>query len=240
MNTPHIWSAGQARRALMGHERTHNPSPAASFLLKRRFGSKTVAKAVSFLNRRRRSAHRGNPVPALAAGAAESLIGHIPGLKNLLKKHSEDIAKGLAPSIVQAANAGNLTAARGLIERAAIPMIVKEHAVWAAASAQLSPKIVAAVKKYADQIPQANQTGPAAFAASLVPAVSLQDIEAESAARVGATKAERAAAAREARAERQATLGTLSGVATAGLQALAGRGRRQPVRRRTTRRRRRY
>lgn len=235
-SSAHIWSQSVARRSMMGHERTHNPSPAAAFLLEKRYGKKGLARAVAFLKKRRRSAYRGNPVAALAAPVAESIIGHIPGLKNLLKKHSEDIARGLAPSIVASANAGNLTAARGLLERAAIPMIVKEHAVWAAAAQQLSPKIVAAVKKYADQIPQASQANPAAFAQSLTPEVSLQQIEAEAASHTAAQKAEAAAARRQTVLERQATLGTVAGVATAGLQALA----RRSVRRSPQRRRRRY
>lgn len=233
MNTPHIWSAGVARRSMMGHERTHNPSPAATFLLKRGFGAKRVARVTAKLNRTRRRFFKGNPLPALVGG---ELLGHIPGLKNLFKKRSDEIARGLAPAIVLAANNGNLVAARALIERAALPMNVKEHQVWAQAAGQLSAKIVAAVKKYADKIPQADQTNPAAFAASLQTAVNLQDIVAEEAAAAGATKAERAAIAAQARADRQQLTTTLGGVAEAGLTALA----RRSVRRRPTRRRRRY
>jgi hypothetical protein len=231
-----IWSQSQARASLLGEE-SMNPSIAAKSLLVRRYGGKRVASAERFVQRYRRAFHRGNPVPALlATGLGQSVVSHIPGLKNLFKKHSEEIAAGLAPTIVAAANGGNLMAARGLIERAAIPMIAKEHQVWAAASRQLSAKIVGAVKTHASLIPQADQSGPAAFAASITSDVNLADLEAEAAAAAGATKAERARAVAQARADRQATIGTLSGVATAGLQALARRS--LPPRRRPTRRRR--
>lgn len=64
MNTVHLWSQSVARRSIMGSERTHNPSPAAASLL----GSKRVARAARKLKRLgKRSAHRGNPLPAVVA-----------------------------------------------------------------------------------------------------------------------------------------------------------------------------
>jgi hypothetical protein len=170
MNTPHIWSAGVARRALMGHERTHNPSPAAASMLGKKRVKAAKAKARK-LGRRKR--HRGNPsaaevaslVPIPGLGALTGLLG---GLGGRFRKPSEVRAAALAPSIIQAANAGNLTAAAGLIERASRPMIAKEHAVWQAAAAQLSPAIVAQVKAHMKSIPAANQANPEAFAQSVM------------------------------------------------------------------------
>jgi hypothetical protein len=47
-------------------------------------------------------------------------------------------------------------------------MIAKEHLVWAAAAAQLSPEIVMAVKAHMKSIPAADQSGPEQFAASVL------------------------------------------------------------------------
>jgi hypothetical protein len=223
-----LWSQSIARESLLGRDtRTMNPSIAARSLL----GPKAAQILRRFKRRsyRSRPFYKGNPAPAIAL----ALAGKIPGLKNLLKKHSDEVAAALAPSIVQSANAGNLTAARGLIERAAVPMIVKEHAVWARAAGQLSPKIVAAVKKYADRIPAADQTNPTNFAGSLLPAVELADIqqaEQEEAAQIKAERRGAAATAAGVTARREALIG---GVAEAGLAALARRGRRPARRRRS-------
>jgi len=225
-----LWNQSIARESLLGRDtRTMNPSIAARSLL----GPKAAQILRRFKRRsyRSRPFYKGNPAPAIAL----ALAGKIPGLKNLLKKHSEEVAAGLAPAIVQSANAGNLTAARGLIERAAVPMIVKEHAVWARAAGQLSPKIVAAVRKYADRIPAADQTNPTNFAASLFPAVELRDIEQaeqEEAAQIKAERRGRAATAAAAGERREARLTELG---AAGLQALA-RGGRRPTQRRRRRR----
>lgn len=174
MDSPHIWSAGVARRSMMGKERTHNPSPAAASML----GKKTVRRAKAKLRKLgRKRAHKGNPSPALASllggavgGPPGALVGGLlAGLTGgRFRAPSEVRAAKVAPAIVQAANAGNLTAAAGLIERAAKPMIAKEHAVWAAAAAQLAPAIVALVKAHMQSIPAADQSGPEAFAASVL------------------------------------------------------------------------
>lgn len=157
-----IWSQSVARRALMGPERTNNPTPAAAAML----GKRVVKRAKAKLKRGgRRRAHKGNPLPAIAAILGS---GVLKGLGGRFRKPSEVRAAALAPALVAAANQGNLTAAAGLIERAAKPMIAKEHAVWAAAAAQLSPEIIATVHKNANRIPKADQSNPEAFAQSVM------------------------------------------------------------------------
>jgi len=229
-----LYKQSPARRYLMGPESTRNPSPAAAAILGKSFGRKRTSHALRRATRLfGRSRHRNNPAPAIVA----TLASKIPGLSGLFKKSSEDRARAVAPAVIQAANSGNLVAARGLIDRAALPMIAKEKAVWMAALAQLSAKVRGAVQKYADLIPAADQGKPESFAASVLsaPPVNLAELEAAAAEQVATTKAERAAAAAAARAERQQTLGTLADVGVAGLQAFAGRGRRPATRRRRRR-----
>src|SRR5262245_4987902 len=159
-----LWSRGVARSSIMGYEKTSNPTPAAYMLL----GKKRVRAAKRVLKKRgRRRAHRGNPLPAVV-GVLSGLGGIAGKLGGRFRKPSEARAGGVAESVVQAANAGNLTAARGLIERAAKPMLAKESAVWKAAAARLSAEIIAAVRRNADRIPQADQSSPEAFAASVL------------------------------------------------------------------------
>ena len=161
--TARIWSRGYARAQLVGNERTMNPSPAAAAILKKSMGAKRYKRALKEARRRRRSFHKNNPLPALIA------LGGLAGkLGGRFRKPSEARAAALVPQLVAAANAGNLTAAQGLIDRANHPMIAKEHAVWQAAAAQLSPAIVASLNKYISKIPPANQSGPEAFAASVL------------------------------------------------------------------------
>lgn len=131
-------------------------------------GRRTVRRAKAKLKRRgRKRAHRGNPLPAVV-GVLSGLGGLAGKLGGRFRQPSEKRAAGLAPQIVSAANAGNLTAAAGLIERAAKPMIAKESAVWKAAAAQLSPDIIAAVHANASRIPKADQSNPEAFAQSVM------------------------------------------------------------------------
>lgn len=162
MNTPHIWSSGVARRSMMGNERTHNPSPAAHSLL----GKRRVKRAKAKLKRLgRKRAHKGNPLPALVGVLGSGVLG---GLGKRFRQPSEVRAAKVVESVVQAANQGNLTAAAGLIERAAKPMIAKEHLVWAQAASRLSPDVVASVKANAKRIPAADQSDPEKFAASVL------------------------------------------------------------------------
>jgi len=83
-----LWNAGLARKMLVP-TRTHNPTPAASALL----GKKRVTRGKRVLARRqgRRSAHRGNPVPAVLAIAAEAK--KLPVIGGLLNRHPEDKAR---------------------------------------------------------------------------------------------------------------------------------------------------
>lgn len=161
-----IWSSSVARRSLMGNERTNNPTPAAARLL----GKKRVRRAKKVLKRRgRKRAHRGNPLPAVVGllGGAGGLLGKLGGR---FRAPSEVRARRVVESVVQAANAGNLTAAAGLIERATsnIVGIAKERAVWIEAANRLSPAIIAAVKANVKNIPKANQRNPEEFAASVL------------------------------------------------------------------------
>lgn len=223
-----LWSQSIARASLLGHEtETMNPSIAAKSLL----GRDVVTRATRKLFRYgRRRAYRGNPLPALIGA-----LGSLGGLGKRFKAPSEKRAAAIAPAIIAAANSGNLTAARGLIERAAWPMIAKEWDVWKAAAAQLAPKMRAAVTKYAELIPAASQRNPEEFAASIaaspVQLAQIEGQEREERATRGAA-AERRAARDEEAAERRE--GRLTELGAAGLQALAGRGRR-PARRRRRR-----
>jgi hypothetical protein len=228
VDSARIWSQSVARRKLSG-QKSHNPTLAATALLRAGLGKRRTRRAIQRAGFRRRF-HKGNPAPAIVA----ALASKIPGIGNIFKKPSEVRAKAVAPAVIQAANAGNLVAARGLIDRAAKPMIAKEKSVWTAALAQLSAKIRGAVMKYADLIPAADQGNPESFAASVLsaPPVDLGELEERAAEAARETKAERAAAAATARAERRATLGTIADVGVAGLQAFAGRGRRPRSRRR--------
>jgi hypothetical protein len=231
MHNPHIWSQSVARRALMGGERTHNPSPAASALLLRKFGKRRVKRAVSFLGKRRRSFHRGNPLPAAIALATK-----IPGLGGLLKTPSEKRAAKIVGAVVASAVSGNLTAAKAIDERTSIG-IVKERAVWRAAWAQVPKKIKDLLKKYAELVPGVDHTSPETAADSaLSRAVDANELEAAAREEGRMSKAERAAAAREERAARGVTQGRLTELGVAGLQALAGRGRRLSGTRRRRRR----
>ena len=114
MDSAHIWSQRVARRALMGYERTNNPTPAAAAML----GTRAVQRAKAKLKRRgRKRAHKGNPLPAVVGLLGGSgLLGKLGGR---FRTPSEVRAAKVAPALVAAANAGNLTAAAGLIERAA-------------------------------------------------------------------------------------------------------------------------
>lgn len=230
-----IWSQSVARRALMGGERTHNPSPAAFFTLQKSFGKRRLLRGIRKVNRLRRSFHRGNPLPAVL-GLAGGLAGKLGGR---FKTPSERRAAGPAQALVDAAVKGNLTAAKAIAERTEIG-IQKERAVWRKAFTQIPPNIVELVKKYNEQIPGVDHSTPeAARDSALARAVDGLALEAQAqaeqkaagAARAGAASARAAAAAaRQERREAQ-----LAGVAQAGLTALAGRGRRPAQRRRKRR-----
>jgi len=165
-----LWSQSIARRSLLGGD-TMNPTIAARSLLERGRGKRAVARAIRKQHRRRKPSHKWNPdiagLASLVPGGSviTSLLG---GLGKRFKAPSEVRAGRLAPAIVQSANAGNLTAARGLIERAARPMNVAESNVWKAAAAQLAASTIAAVKANLASIPQADQADPERFAASVV------------------------------------------------------------------------
>jgi hypothetical protein len=159
------YNQGIARRHLLG-EPTMNPTIAAKSLLGRTLVRRAETRLKSYGRRR---THRGNPLPALAAlaGGGE-LLSKVPILGGLLKKPSETRAAAVVPAVVQSANSGNLTAVKGLIERAAKPMLAKEHAVWVAAAAQLAPQMVQLAIKHDKNIPSADQSNPEKFAASVL------------------------------------------------------------------------
>ncbi len=70
---PKLWNRGYARASIIGHEPTMNPTPAATSILNKTYGKKRVGRAVKKLKKQRRSAHKGNPLPA-AVGTIASLI----------------------------------------------------------------------------------------------------------------------------------------------------------------------
>lgn len=221
-----LWSRGAARSHLMGHEKTSNPTPAAVALL----GKKKTARVKAALARRiRKSAHRGNPLPAVVG-----ILGSLGGLGGRFKSPSEKRAAGAAGTMVNAAVNGNLTAAKAIAERTEIG-IQKERAVWRKALAQIPPQIIALVKKYLDKIPGVDHSTPESAAeTALSRAIDGHALEE---AAVGAQKeaaAARTAAAREvtARGERREAL--FAGVAGQIGQGLLSRGRslRRPTRRR--------
>jgi len=101
VDSAHLWSQSIARRSMMGHERTNNPTPAAAAML----GKKRVAKAVKIAKSKgRKRRHRGNPsaaevgslVPIPGAGVVGSIIGSIFGGAHPKDKQRFAIADGLA------------------------------------------------------------------------------------------------------------------------------------------------
>jgi len=231
MDSGRIWSQGAARRSLSGGK-THNPGPAATALLGRASGKRQFRRAVKRAGKHRRSAHRGNPLPAVVG----TVLGGLGGLGGRFKKPSEQRAAGAAATLVAAAVAGNLTAAKAIAERTEIG-IQKERAVWRRAFAQVPKEIVAAVAKYQDKIPGVDHSGPEAAADSaLARAVDLHALvgAASTAAAARGVAAERRAAQAAAAAERREE--RLTGLAGTAAQALLGRGRRPRARRRKARR----
>lgn len=117
-----LWSRGTARAALMGtRDTTMNPTPAARRLLGplySRFKKQAAAApkkkstARTFIHRRR-PFHRGNPAPALIAGAA-SLFGGKLGkrLKSKAAAHAERVAR--ADALAARALIGDAAAATEL------------------------------------------------------------------------------------------------------------------------------
>lgn len=103
-----LWNAGVARKALRPGTRTMNPTPAAAKLL----GKKRVARGKRVLAKRqgRRSAHRGNPLPAIIALASQA--NKLPVIGGLLNRHPEDpIRKQHIDEMFAAGNAAGLEAA---------------------------------------------------------------------------------------------------------------------------------
>lgn len=228
MDSGRIWSQSVARRSIMGKERTHNPSPAAAAILKRGLGGKRAKRAATFLGKRRRRFHRGNPAPAAIAAIAAK----IPGVSGLFKTPSEKRAAAVAGALVSSAADGNLTAAKAIEARTAIG-IMKERAVWQAAWAQVPKKIKDLLKKYAELVPGVDHTKPETAAQeALARAVDANELEEAAAAEARSSRAERTAAARETAASRERGQQRLTELGVAGLQAFAGRGRRPRSRRR--------
>jgi hypothetical protein len=162
-----LWSQSIARRSLLGHETdTMNPSIAAKSLL----GRVAVAKAKRRFKWKRQF-HREN----LSLGSIGSLVpggglfgGLLGGLGGRFRAPSEKRAARVAPAVIQAANAGNLVAVKGIIHRAQPGFgIAKERAVWQSALAQVKPQLVALAQKNDKNIPEADHKNPEAFAASI-------------------------------------------------------------------------
>ena len=218
----------------MGHEPTMNPTPAAMSILKSAFGGPRVAQAIQRIGKRRKSAHKGNPLPALVAG---EVLSHIPGIKNIFKTPSEKRAAAVAQSLVASANQGNLTAAKAILERSVIG-IMKERAIWTAASAQIPKNIKDLVKKYEAVIPGVDHSSPEAAAQSAL-ASAVNGLELEASARTAAataasqSRASRAASSAASAKERMTMMGLGADVLGKAATAFGRGGRsRRPVRRR--------
>jgi hypothetical protein len=168
-----LWSQSVARRSLLGHDTdTMNPSIAAKSLL----GRVAVAKAKRTQKWKRRF-HREN----LSLGSIGSLVpggglfgGLLGGLGGRFRAPSEKRAARVAPGVIQAANAGNLVAVKGIIHRAQPGFgIAKERAVWQSALAQVKPQLVAQAQKNDKNIPEADHKNPEAFAASIAASAAM-------------------------------------------------------------------
>lgn len=233
-NHPKLYNRSYARESIMGYEPTMNPTPAAMFLLKKGLGAPRVAQAIRTIIKRRRSAHKGNPLPALIGA---QVLGHIPGVKNLFKTPSEKRAAAVAGQLVASANQGNLTAAKAIMERMVIG-IQKERAIWTAAAAQIPKNIKDLVKKYQDVIPGVDHSSPESAAQSAL-ASAVNGLELEASARTAAataatqSRASRAASAATSRQDRMTMMGLGADVLGKAASALGRGGRsRRPVRRR--------
>lgn len=125
MDSARIWSQSVARGFLVGRERTNNPSPAASSLLRRTFGKRSFRGAKGILRRLRgRRRHKGNPAPAAVALALGKLVGGSLGkrLEGRGAKDARHFAKvdelarlallGSEEALVMLAQAGGATAQR--------------------------------------------------------------------------------------------------------------------------------
>jgi hypothetical protein len=222
-----LWSRGVARRAMMGYEPTHNPTPSAASLL----GKGRVKRAGAVLKRKGiKRRHKGNPLPAVVALVG----GKLPGIKNLFKTPSEKRAAGPAQTLVNAAVQGNLTAAKAIAERTEIG-IQKERAIWRKAALQIPPKIMQLLQKYQEQVPGVDHSTPEAAADSaLARAVNANDLEAKeaaAAAEVRAAAGRRSAAADAKQARREELLAGVGGQIGSALLS-RGRSLRQPRRKR--------
>lgn len=163
---------GAASRYIHGKQRTNNPTMAASFVM-RRFGG--GARTLREYGRRtRRTKYRRNPpLAALGAiGGVKDVLGKLPVLGGLFKTPSEKRAAAVAPGVIQAANAGNLVAVKGIMRRTT-QGIQKERAVWTAALAQVKPELVQRAVKQDKTIPEADHKNPEAFAASVLSASTM-------------------------------------------------------------------
>jgi len=195
MSWGRVWNRSYARARLIGKERTGNPTVQAASLLGKRAVRATVRRL------KRRASHRWNPVPAVVATIAPNLLSKIPGLSGLLKKPSQARAGPVANALVNAAVAGNLTAAKAIKDRTTFG-ISKERAVWAAAAARIPPTIWTLVKKYDTQIPGVDHSTPeSAGESALANPVDGKELEA---AEVTAREAETAKAEARVSARRGA------------------------------------
>lgn len=216
-----------ARRAILGNERTTNPTPAALFALGKHFGKKRVRRVARALARRRRSFHRGNPAPALIA----SLASKLP-LGGLLKTPSEKRAAKIAGAVVASAVSGNLTAAKAIEARTAIG-IAKERAVWQSAWAQVPKRVKDLLKKYGELVPGVDHSTPELAAQeALARPVDANELEEAAAEERRAVRAEAAAGRRESAAAAERRESRLTELGVAGLGALARGGRRRTTRKR--------
>lgn len=104
-------------------------------------------------------------MPFLAVAAAGAQVAKVAGIST--KTPSEKRARAVIPSVVAAANNGNMSAVAILDTRRNIG-IAKERAEWAKGYSQIRPDVLAAYApnrvKWVDMIPASAQAGPEAAA----------------------------------------------------------------------------
>lgn len=217
MQKPDLWNASVARQSLK-RTSTHNPTLAAAAML----GKHRVRQAVRVLKRSgKKRAHRGNPAPAVIA--AISFVKQLIKLPKFLKTPSEKRAAAVAPALVSAAAAGNLTAVKAIQERSTFG-IAAERAVWQNALNQVPVELQQLAKTLAGQIPGVDHKGPETAAQTALERAFM----APSAAAAGGGSASGSGVD-------PAVLRAGTSVATAIGKQLISRATRAPARRRTTR-----
>jgi hypothetical protein len=210
-----VWNRSQARAQLLGPEPTMNPTPAASSILKRYLGVRGFRQAVRSQQRRRKSFHKDNPLPAAVA-----LLGGLGGLGKRFQSRAARDAQRKANTDAQAAAVLAAPAGSPLQKLALERMAAQTYATK--------------VGNTYHQLKLAETIAAVTTAAQETAATAAKETAAERRRAAAAAKAESAASTAQ-------FLGVTERLGGAAFSALAQRGRSlpRPKRRRTTRSRRR-